>query len=59
MTILKRLMVGVLLPVLALLLSACSSGGGGGGNPGTVNATTWDELVWDDGANDATRQWAD
>lgn len=48
-----------LLFFLAILISACSSGGGGGGETPSVNNTTWDELIWNDGTVDKTRNWAD
>jgi ABC-type glycerol-3-phosphate transport system substrate-binding protein len=47
---------------LVFVVAACSSGGGDSSveSPkAEINKTTWDSLVWDDGNNDKTRNWAD
>lgn len=58
MAILKKLNYILVISMLITVMPACSSGGGDD-DPPAVNDTTWDELVWDDGTVDRTRNWAD
>lgn len=48
-----------LVAILILGIVSTLGTGGGDGDSDTVNNTTWNELIWDDGVNDRTRKWAD
>jgi hypothetical protein len=48
--------------IFTIFLVACSSGDGsvdGDNSKPSVNDTSWDSLVWDDGTDEKTRKWAD
>jgi len=51
--LIKQVLVGCIVAMLALLATACGGGGGGGGNantPPVSSSNNWDEFNWDEGS---------